>query len=283
MQNVKEEILMVINQKLNNPSSTNCTFALVGEPGTGKTKIIRILSEILSLPMEQISMGGVNDVSQLEGHSYTYLGSKPGKIVESIQKMKCNNGIIFFDEIDKIGDSRHGREVTNALIHITDFTQNSTFHDNYIGQIPIDLSKIWFIFSLNDENLVNPILRNRMKMIQVPKYSRKDRVEIARKLMNEIYLDLNIDEKVIKFTDENIEYIIDKIKQEAGVRELKRTIETILRKIKLLIDCGDMKTSFDNDKLDLKKRPIKLKESDLDIFMKGMVNVYDFEKMSYFI
>lgn len=283
MQNVKEEILMILNQKLNNPASTNCTFALVGEPGTGKTKIVRILAEILSLPLEQISMGGINDVSQLEGHSYTYIGSKPGKIVEVLQKMKCKNGIIFFDEIDKIGNTKHGNEVTNSLLHVTDFTQNSTFHDNYIGQLPIDLSKIWFIFSLNDEHAINPILRNRMKMIKVPKYTRKDRVEIAKKLLPEIYENLAITEDIINLSSENIEYIIDKIKQEEGVRELKRAIETIMRKVKLLIDCKGIKLSFDLPKLDLNKMPVILKSWDLDILLKDEEKVYDFEKMSYII
>ena len=124
MERVKEEILMAINQRLINPSKSDTNIALVGPPGVGKTRIITVLANLLNYPYEHISMGGVNDSSFLAGHSYTYEGAKPGKIVDSLIKMKCANGIMFFDEIDKIADTSNGKEVSNQLLHITDFTQN---------------------------------------------------------------------------------------------------------------------------------------------------------------
>jgi len=150
MNEIKEELLLILNHRLTNPNSSDHSIALIGPPGVGKTKIVRTLASILSLPFEQISMGGVNDSSFLDGHSYTYEGARPGKIVEAFKKLGCKNGILFFDEVDKIGMSSKSQEVSNQLLHITDFTQNTHFCDKYLPELPIDLSKIWFIFSLND-------------------------------------------------------------------------------------------------------------------------------------
>jgi len=252
MDGIKEELLLVLNHRLTNPNSTDHSIALIGPPGVGKTKIVRTLATILSLPFEQISMGGVTDSSFLDGHSYTYEGARPGKIVESLKKLQCKNGILFFDEVDKIGSSSRSQEVSNQLLHITDFTQNTHFCDKYLPELPLDLSKIWFVFSLNDENLMDPILKNRMNLIKVPGYSPKDKIQIIDKfLVNQICESLQMDQKQIILTPEVKNHIISKCSQEEGIRDLKRAIETLYRKLDVLCRAvlpdstfGDLKLSF---------------------------------------
>jgi ATP-dependent Lon protease len=235
MQQIKEELLLILNHRLCNPNASDHSIALIGPAGVGKTKIVRTLSSILNLPFEQISMGGINDGSFLDGHSYTYEGSRPGKIVECFKKLGCKNGILFFDEIDKIGVSSRSQEVSNQLLHITDFTQNTSFCDKYLPELPIDLSKIWFIFSLNDEKLIDPILKNRMNLIKVPGYSVNDKIQIINKfLIPQITKSLNMDTTKIILTDEIKKFIINNFSQEEGIRDLKRAIEALYRKLDIL-------------------------------------------------
>jgi ATP-dependent Lon protease len=250
MEKVKEELLMAINQRLTNPSKADTSIALVGPPGVGKTKIISVLANTMEYPFEHISMGGINDSSFLAGHSYTYEGAKPGKLVDALTKMKCNNGILFFDEIDKIADTSNGKEVSNQLLHITDFTQNDHFCDKYMPEIPIDLSKIWFIFSLNSITDIDPILANRLNFIQVDGYTTSEKQIICKthllpkaydkyKLSSDKYIFSDqIIMKIIKFsikkeTEMNIsDSEIEKYK--SGIRELKRSIDHIFDRLSLL-------------------------------------------------
>ena len=280
MDQIKEELLLVLNHRLTNPNSSDHSIALIGSPGVGKTKIVRTLASILSLPFEQISMGGVNDSSFLDGHSYTYEGARPGKIVESFKKLGCKNGILFFDEVDKIGSSSRSQEVSNQLLHITDFTQNTHFCDKYLPELPIDLSKIWFIFSLNDENAMDPILKNRMNLIKVPGYSVKDKLQIIDKfLIPQITQSLNPERKYdasqIILTDEVKIYLINKCSQEDGIRDLKRAIEALYRKLDILCKTvlpdgtfGKLTLSFAIKNFIL---PYKLNFQDINLLLKNYI------------
>ena len=227
MTKIKEELLMLINQRFINPN-INTSIALVGPPGVGKTKIISVLGEILNYPFEHISLGVLNDNSYLVGHSYTYEGAKPGQIVESLIKMGTNNGILFFDEIDKITS----KDVSNQLIHITDFTQNNHFIDRYLSDIPIDLSKIWFIFSLNSIDNIDPILSNRLNYIHVDDYTIQDKVNICKNyLIPEVINNFKLNKKYI-FSDKILIKIVNH-NNSSGIRELKRTIYKIFNKLAL--------------------------------------------------
>ena len=276
MDQIKEELLLVLNHRLTNPNSSDHSIALIGPPGVGKTKIIRTLASILSLPFEQISMGGVNDSSFLDGHSYTYEGARPGKIVESFKKLGCKNGILFFDEVDKIGSSSRSQEVSNQLLHITDFTQNTHFCDKYLPELPIDLSKIWFIFSLNDENAMDPILKNRMNLIKVSGYSVKDKLQIINKfLIPQITQSLGMDALQIILTDEVKTFIINKCSQEDGIRDLKRAIEALYRKLDVLCKAvlpdgtfGKLTLSFAIKNFIL---PYKLNYQDINLLLKNYI------------
>jgi ATP-dependent Lon protease len=232
LNNVKEDILTFLCNKITNSENTGNALALLGAPGTGKTCLVRSLAKSLNIPFTQISMGGSVDTTFLDGHNYTYEGAGPGIIVKSLINMGCNNGIIFFDEIDKLSESEHGKEVAWNLLHITDFSQNNEFRDKYLD-FPIDLSKIWFIYSMNDISNMDKALIDRMPVLEVSPYDNEDKVQIAKnymipKIMQNIGLNLND----VKFSNDVLLYIVSK-SFEPGVRDINKMLNTILKKINL--------------------------------------------------
>jgi ATP-dependent Lon protease len=145
------------------------------------------------------------------------------------------NPVIYFDELDKVSDTPKGEEIINLLIHLTDFSQNDHFNDKYYSNIPIDLSKALFIFSLNNLEKVNPILRDRMFMIQTNSLKDDEKLVIAKDYLIEgIFKDMGVDSKDLIFNDDIIRFIIKNYSQEQGVRNLKRAFQTIIGKINIL-------------------------------------------------
>ncbi len=236
MDNVKSQFLQLIGKWIVNSQSNGMVIGLKGPMGVGKTTIIKNgLSKILNRPFSFIALGGANDGSYLDGYSYTYEGSTYGKIVDIIIQSNVLNPIIFFDELDKVSQTDKGTEIIGILTHITDITQNSHFQDKYFSEISIDLSKCLFVFSFNDEELVNPILKDRMKVIDVKGYDKKEKIIITKKyIIPEFLKEYLFTENDIIFSNEILEYIIEKTKKEEGVRNLKRNIETIISKINLI-------------------------------------------------
>ena len=254
--NSKEQIIRIIAQWVSNPTLKGNVIGIHGSPGVGKTKLIKDgLSKALNLPFVFIPLGGVNDSSYLTGHSFTYEGAIHGKIVDSLMKAECMNPIIYFDELDKISDSARGEEIINTLIHLTDSTQNDSFFDKYFYDIPLDLSKALIIFTYNNDNYINPILKDRMIRINTDNYNNTDKVNISKDfLIPELCKDFNIDLNDIIFTDSILKYIINKTDKEEGVRNLKRSLECIISNINLykLINYkkNSLVTSNDNDNND---------------------------------
>jgi len=239
MKNVKDRILEIVSSMYTNPDCKNRCIGLIGPPGVGKTVLAQTIAESLQLPFSQISLGGAKDSSFLRGHSSTYIGSRPGIIVTSLRKMRFNNGVMLFDELDKIQNTLEGSEVKSTLLHILDYSQNKNFNDDFMPEISIDLSKIFFIISLNsmnNESDVDKILSDRIPIIKVNGYNTKDRVNIGLNyVIPKVLKDLNIDKKDIIISKNIMQYIIFKqIKDELGVRQLERNLRTIIERINLL-------------------------------------------------
>uniref|UniRef100_A0A6C0IBH9 AAA+ ATPase domain-containing protein n=1 Tax=viral metagenome TaxID=1070528 RepID=A0A6C0IBH9_9ZZZZ len=238
LDDAKMQIMQVLGQWITNPGAMGSAIAIHGPPGTGKTKLAKEgISKILGREFAFITLGGAGDSSFLEGHSYTYEGSSWGKIVQILIDSKCMNPVIFFDELDKLSDTAKGQEITGILTHLTDTTQNDQFHDKYFSEVDFDISKCLFIFSYNDENLVNPILKDRMYKIQTKGYDTKEKVVITKKyLLPKIREQVNFKEEDIIIPDETLQYIISTAKftqNEQGVRNLKRCLEIIYTKLNL--------------------------------------------------
>ena len=237
LDDAKMQIMQIIGKWIANPDSVGNAFAINGPPGTGKTTLIKDgISKILNRPFAFIPLGGATDSSYLEGHSYTYEGSIWGKIVQIIIDSKVMNPVIYFDELDKVSNSPRGEEIIGILTHLTDTSQNSQFHDKYFSGIDFDLSKALFIFSYNDESLINPILKDRMYRIITKGYNNQDKQVISNKyILPSILKSINFEENDIIINNEVMDYINQNLTEnEKGVRNMKRCIETICSKLNLI-------------------------------------------------
>ena len=212
----------------------NSRFLLEDFTIVHNTKIARILADVLDYPFEQISFGGVSGPEFIRGHDYTYIGSKPGMIVESMKRMGCKNGVLFLDEIDKASDNR---DVSAALLHITDPIQNHEFRDRYLSELTIDLSKLWFIYSMNYYPS-DIALKDRLHIIEVSGYSNKDKIIICKKYLIPKALDnLHLRHDSIIATDNSLSYLVNRVcsPSDKGVRTIEKIINDICSKIHFLV------------------------------------------------
>jgi ATP-dependent Lon protease len=236
LNDAKLQIMQMVGQWISNPAAMGSAIAIKGPMGTGKTSLVKEgISKILGRDFAFIALGGATDSSFLEGHSYTYEGSTWGKIVEIIIQCGSMNPVIYFDELDKISDTAKGEEIVGILTHLTDTSQNSQFHDRYFAEIDFNLSKCLFIFSYNDESKVNPILLDRMYKINTTGYNKKDKTQIAQKYLTpKICAQVGFREGDIVIPDVVIEHIVENYtEKEEGVRNLKRCLEVVHRKLNL--------------------------------------------------
>jgi ATP-dependent Lon protease len=207
----KQHIIEILARMITNPKTLGSVFAIHGEAGTGKTTLIKEgLSQVFGLPFVFISLGGAQDRTFLAGSNYVYEGSNCGKIIQSLKQAKCMNPIFYFDELDKVSQTEKGQEIMNLLIHLTDYTQNSHFLDDYMDGITVDLSRATFIFSFNDKNLISPILLDRMEMIRFKSYSSAQKIHIAREyLLPGVVKNVLNDSLSIKISDKSFDKIVD--------------------------------------------------------------------------
>jgi ATP-dependent Lon protease len=237
MEPAKMQIMQTIAQWISNPGAIGNCIAMQGPAGVGKTSFARNgIANVLDRPFMFFSLGGASDIAHYIGHSYTYEGSMWGRIIDAIIQSKCMNPVLYFDELDKISGTPHGEEITSMLIHLTDRTQNSQYHDRYFSGIDFDLSKCLFVFSYNDESKVNPILKDRMTVIQCAGYKEQEKkVIIANYVWPEVLGRIGIKREELSATEEAAEYIIKEYsKGEEGMRSLIRVVESIVSRINLL-------------------------------------------------
>ena len=236
MNGAKTQIMQILAQWISNPDSVGNVIALKGPMGVGKTSFARNgVAGALKRPFEFFSLGGAADSANFVGHSYTYEGSMWGRIVDSLMNARCMNPVMYFDELDKVSTTPHGEEIVSMLIHMTDRSQNTQFHDRYFAGVDIDLSQCLFVFSFNDESKVHPILKDRMQVITCSGYSADEKKVILTQYVWPQVLERIKLTKDLTISDEAIKHLISEYsKDEEGVRTLMRAVETLVTRINLL-------------------------------------------------
>jgi len=224
-----------------NGEAKGAVIGLQGPPGTGKTSLAKHgLSKCLKdkngkpRPFAFLPIGGSVNSSTLVGHNFTYVGSTWGRIADILMTTKCMNPIIFIDEIDKVSSTEYGREIISVLTHMTDPTQNNEFEDKYFAGIPLDLSKALIVFSFNDVSLLDPILRDRITIIDTHPLNINDKMTIINDYMlPEICKDIGFNRNEIIISNDVIKHIIETYTHEAGVRKIKEKIVELVRDVNL--------------------------------------------------
>ncbi len=230
MNKIKERILeylAVLKLKGDMKSPILC---FVGPPGIGKTSLGKSIAHAIARKYVRVSLGGLHDESEIRGHRKTYIGAMPGRIIQSIRKIKSSNPVMILDEIDKVGNDQRG-DPSSALLEVLDPEQNNSFYDNYL-ELEYDLSKVLFIATANNVNNIQPALRDRLEIIDLSGYAVEEKIEIAKQHLIPKQQDAHGLKNVnIKASDKVIEKVIEDYTRESGVRDLDRQLAGIMRNL----------------------------------------------------
>jgi len=205
-------------------------LCLVGPPGVGKTSLGKSIAKAIDRKYARISLGGLHDESEIRGHRKTYIGAMPGRIIQSIKKVKSSNPVFILDEIDKVGNDFRG-DPSSALLEVLDPEQNNSFYDNFL-ELEYDLSNVMFIATANTLGPINPALRDRMEIIDISGYIVEEKIEIAKKhLIPKQLNEHGVDKKQVVLNKAIIERIVEEYTRESGVRQLDKIMAKLVRKI----------------------------------------------------
>ena len=247
MQKIKERILeylAVLKLKGDMKSPILC---FLGPPGIGKTSLGKSIAAAINRKYVRVSLGGLHDESEIRGHRKTYIGAMPGRILQSIRKVKSSNPVMILDEIDKVGSDHRG-DPSSALLEVLDPEQNNTFYDNYL-ELEYDLSKVLFIATANNISNIPVALRDRLEIIDLSGYAVEEKIEIAKRHLIPKQKDMHgLKESSFKISENVLEKIIQDYTRESGVRELDRQLASIMRyQAKELVIKGKLKATITNN------------------------------------
>lgn len=236
LEKVKQRILEYLAVCIMTKHNPQAILCLVGPPGVGKTSLAKSIALALNRPFVKQSLGGVKDESEIRGHRRTYLGALPGRILQGMKKAKTVDPVFLLDEIDKLSSDYRG-DPASALLEVLDSEQNHLYSDNYLEE-PYDLSNVFFITTANYLENIPPALRDRLEIVELSSYTEFEKFEIAKRHLIDKQLKLNgLSKCDFELTDNALWKIIREYTMEAGVRELERTIGTLIRKaIKTILE-----------------------------------------------
>jgi hypothetical protein len=254
---------------------------------THNTSIATSIAEALGRQLRSISLGGESDASTLTGHNFTYVGSGAGRFIEILRESKTMNPVVLIDELDKISTTQHGKEIIGTLIHLTDSTSNSKYnYDRYFSGIEFDLSKVLFIFTYNDPEKVDPILADRLYKIKVENYTTKEKLDITNThiIKNELEK-LNFDNTQLTFTEEAVNYLVNKSSSDQGMRDIKTKFKIIMSRINtlLLTEEADHIVNLKYKQLYpfYKKLPVVVPQAHIDILLDESIDGGDNSKVPW--
>jgi ATP-dependent Lon protease len=238
LEKIKKRILEYLAVRKLNPSGRSPILCFVGPPGVGKTSLGQSIAKATGRKFVRVSLGGVHDESEIRGHRRTYIGAMPGNIVQGIRKAGTRNSVMMLDEIDKLGAGGFHGDPAAALLEVLDPEQNATFRDAYLG-VPFDLSKVMFVCTANVLDTVPGPLRDRMEVVQLPGYTTREKLEIARRYLVRRQLEATgLQAGQCMVSDDALLVIIEGYTYEAGVRSLEREIGNVMRNVALRIAEG---------------------------------------------
>ena len=229
LEKVKRRILEYLAVRKLKSDKKGPILCLIGPPGVGKTSLGRSIAGALGRKFHRISLGGVHDEAAIRGHRRTYVGALPGNVIQGMKKVGVTNPVFMLDEVDKLGQGGMQGDPSSALLEVLDPEQNDTFSDHYL-EIPYNLSNVMFIATANVGDTIPDPLRDRMEIIEIPGYTRLEKLAIARRhLVPKQLREHGISSDLLEITDDALAIVIDRYTREAGVRSLEKQIATIAR------------------------------------------------------